>query len=542
MKYICTHKSKKYNFATGKVDYFPCGKCPTCIARKAAVKSQRISREIMAHRYNYLITLTYDVEHIPYAYLQTSSDDTSEMYLRASDSFVSSDGEEAAILMQYNFHNPKDILDLKDNFVHNPTVQYDLRNALLLQSFTNLFPPLLKDIQGKVIKNDEIALQASQLLQGYQIPDNQLIKIPIINYYDIKIFFKTIRNKYLAYAKKACNYIPRQPYKYAVLAEYGTKWHRPHYHLVLSSNDANFDKWFTTQFTQDNQKSTKKSIAYNCVHWQHGITNFQRISTSAVSSYVSSYVTNTASDGAFYQIPQIRPRNKFSQHYGETLCDGELALLRPFAKKSFSEFAKLWYTDAVRGATIYYKDIHQAVEYVSPKIPFTNLLAGYDTLNILQQFSQASIGQRTRKYKIIKHLQTKLPKYFNEYVNYTTAFANYTSDTFRRYQISQHYTQIYYRYQKLYRQLQELSLPLTLTTLNHLQEWRKQLDYQRLVEFLGNQAINGFYKSVYLSGNDEDELSNRSYAEAEDSINKLKNRKKHNEINHTSTLRPHAQK
>ena len=61
----CQHRSfitNRYNGARVAVD---CGQCDYCIHKKAQKSSMRVKTAASAFKYNYLITLTYDNEHVP---------------------------------------------------------------------------------------------------------------------------------------------------------------------------------------------------------------------------------------------------------------------------------------------------------------------------------------------------------------------------------------------------------------------------------------------------------------------------------------------
>ena len=61
----CEHPKTIKNPYTGEVMVVPCGRCNTCINKKASQWIQRLDQESRCWKYTAFFTLTYDQDHMP---------------------------------------------------------------------------------------------------------------------------------------------------------------------------------------------------------------------------------------------------------------------------------------------------------------------------------------------------------------------------------------------------------------------------------------------------------------------------------------------
>lgn len=89
---ICNCENPSYlrNKYTGEMLAVPCGKCDSCKNQRAKTWIDRISQEVMLHKYCYMANLTYDDDHLPKLMLDDDFDHVS-IVNRSSDRIAISD-------------------------------------------------------------------------------------------------------------------------------------------------------------------------------------------------------------------------------------------------------------------------------------------------------------------------------------------------------------------------------------------------------------------------------------------------------------------
>lgn len=76
-KYVTLHSClfpKRIVRKDSSVMYVGCGKCPSCLNRRASILSQRVQDECNQHLYSIFFTLTYDNENIPFYHYNDAGD------------------------------------------------------------------------------------------------------------------------------------------------------------------------------------------------------------------------------------------------------------------------------------------------------------------------------------------------------------------------------------------------------------------------------------------------------------------------------------
>nr|CAI9750327.1 replication initiation protein [uncultured phage] len=404
-KYICQHKVKRFNAALGRFDYFPCGRCLPCLQKKAAVQSKKIETEINNNKYNYLITLTYDSTYIPYVNFKS--------YFSARDN---------------SFNYPMDIpCTLSESDLFYFEYPSDWR-----EDPYSLFP----------VTDSSVGTQSSQYPKY-----NKSLKIPVINYYDIKLFFKKIRRSYDKYAAKQV-YERYERLKYFVLAEYGGKFKRPHYHIVLSTNSKCFSDWLQKQFVKATHAKDDKRFA--CSKWQFGFANFEPITKStSVSSYVSSYVTSIYNCPNLYKLPHFKPRTRHSSNYGvESTSDDECFC---HTALNMSPEKVVEFTILRNGKRSNFTEVYNLYNAVAPSYPFESIVSPYGYVKIFKCFARHSNKSRNCKRYFIKRelidcISNNYPALYEQIITST----NCKEVGELPYYIDKHFDSIYYRFSSLY--------------------------------------------------------------------------------------------
>lgn len=533
-KYICQHKVKRFNPALGRYDYFPCGRCLPCLQKKAAVQSKKIETEINKNKYNYLITLTYDPLYIPYVNFKAYFSARDNCFNYPLD-FPATKSDSDFFYVEYPSDWREDPLNKVANkypIVITPEniVNFSLTDNKCLSKY---FYTSGKDKDGKLYSLPEDPYAAfsvvntpddTQLTQYQKY--NKSLKIPVINYYDVKLFFKKIRRSFFKYANKQV--IARyESLKYFVLAEYGGKFHRPHYHIVLSTNSEAFSDWLKLQFVKcsDNIKDKR----FECSKWQFGSTNFEPIKkSSSLSSYVSSYVAAIYNCPKLYTLPHFRPRTRHSSNYGFEISPDDENFCRTALNMSPPEVIN--FNILRNGKRSNFTETYQLYNAICPSYPFEAIIDANGYTHIFKIFAKHSLKSRNCKRffikrELINYISNRYPALYEQIISST----NCKEIGEKPYFIDKHFDSIYYRFSSLYNK----SLTKKLCVESDYQLWRiglrKCVEMKRLNEFLRYQEIFGHYKSLYLSSNEQDEYSQIALTEAQNSFNRQKNRKLHND-------------
>ena len=222
MKHVfsCLHP-KVFKNKDGQLQTVPCGKCVYCQNMKQSSLLDRIMCDCKSFKYTAFVTLTYEEQYVPKAYLL--------------DDFISFPGHE--------------VLD----------------------------PSFVQSFQECQLSNEDF--------------------IRVLHYPDLQKFIKRLRN---IYAKRNSG----ENIRYFAVGEYGKRFRRPHYHLLL-------------MFNSDSQAASMEEDISAC--WKFGFHDLQFADTSA-SKYVAKYVNKSDNLPSFYQYEQIRQKCLFSKSPALGVC------------------------------------------------------------------------------------------------------------------------------------------------------------------------------------------------------------------------------
>lgn len=232
---------------------FNCGKCDYCRNLKSYNLSELCEMEASACKYTYFVTLTYDEDNLP---LLKVVNDTPVPYRCSSQRLVSL------------------CTRLRDGDVHD-NILCELHN------------------------NDCVSIPAN-------LPDkvNRYSCIPYLDKLDLQLFFKRLRKNLDNYGIKNV--------RYYACGEYGPVHFRPHYHLLLYTNQ--------TYYTPVVSRCIRKA-------WTLGRVDCQLTSGKACR-YVSNYLNGGAVLPDLYNVKAIRPFYIHSTHFGHS------SFQEAFVKKS----------------------------------------------------------------------------------------------------------------------------------------------------------------------------------------------------------------
>lgn len=249
----CLHPRRIKNQYNDKWLYVSCRHCDACKIASANQKSVLLRNELSKYKYNYLVTLDYDNDSVPYVLPHMMS-----VFRNASFERVVGDKNR--------------------------------KNQQVWKR--SKFPIIIDDL-------DEEINTGCQL---YHHPVNGAIGV--LFYKDIQDFFKRFRkNLYKDDGKKDIKF------GYFVCGEYGPNTRRPHYHIALWSNNLRYEdvkslvvqSWPLCDWTRlKNGKSIKEESI--------------KASTSGIGSYVSSYVNSVVHSSGIPTAKRFQQRTQRSKN------------------------------------------------------------------------------------------------------------------------------------------------------------------------------------------------------------------------------------
>lgn len=255
-KYICQHRKRFFNVRTGNFQYTDCGYCDVCITRRNARNYSILVENAPLFKHKLFITLTYSNDFLPKA---------------------------------------KVIIDHKNKQIY--TVPWSKRIG-------DMFP------EGKLISNLSYEEKNIERVNRFISLANHLPLHPyetqlfgIIYYPDVQRFFKRLRINYQRETNKKADF------RYFVLAEYGAKYFRPHFHLVLFFDNTNFQEWIFGRYDKDPSYRRK----YRLKDWEFGFAECERPEgDEQLLSYISGYVSSIHRDAYVLSEKKIKQKTRFS--------------------------------------------------------------------------------------------------------------------------------------------------------------------------------------------------------------------------------------
>lgn len=280
----CRNRSTIVN-KRGRAISVTCNHCPDCCARKADRHKQLIVQEQQRNGYTFHITLKYNDFCVP----RMAFTDT--------------------------FHNGMHILDF-----------YDITQRTVYRRFfghtkqiTYKVPEYNQRIHQVTLTNAEMAKFRklynktnihSKFFDNAQLPQN----FRYLRKTDLQLFHKNLRS-FIAEDTSA-------KFKHFSCGEYGPETLRPHFHILLSTNDRGL--------AQNLEKYIRKA-------WQFGNFTCEQVDSSDKSAqYVGGYLNSYATLPYLYKGDEIKPFSTHSLYYGNL----RYAEIRDYAYKNTSRVAR----------------------------------------------------------------------------------------------------------------------------------------------------------------------------------------------------------
>lgn len=284
---FCTSPHWITNPYTMERVFVPCGRCSSCKASVANKNIGRIIRESSMHKYQFMLTLTYDNSHLPY-YTMVNPDDNYQFKLN--------------ILQKFNdiYESEPFETSLKDVF-------FESENLFFVSNRDSLPPfdySLFQKIDGFAKEFEAV----SSMLPPTNFPCVEPT-FAVGCKKDLQDFLKRLRRQIEYYFKKRGLSVPK--FRYFFVCEYGPHTLRPHYHAIL---------WFD----DDLLSKILKQFVYKA--WK--MCSCVRIQCEPCAdpsgSYVAKYITGNYTLPNYLQTPLTRTFTLKSKNLGFDALSNEV--------------------------------------------------------------------------------------------------------------------------------------------------------------------------------------------------------------------------
>lgn len=493
-RYICQHKTKVFDKERNIFVYYPCGICDVCRQKKSAYVAKKVDSQLKISTYCYLITLSYHDDFLPLAKFVYDKDSNMYHIKTCCDRFVTPSGETDVTLM----------------------------SLPVSLSTIEMYDKLLS-FRSPYANYDELS-------------------IPILNYYDVKCFFKRFRKLLDTLYKPTKSDKKENPegaqrlqeirdackFSYFVCSEYGGRYKRPHYHVLLFANTPLVMQAFESANSSSPFTISDKDV-YNSL-WPFGSTNIQPIEDSkGAASYVSGYVSLSDSNDDFYSLSPIRPRARHSKNFGKEFLYNFADNLQDFANLSPSDFVE--HSELFKGKNVKLSEVFEVVTELYRPIPHRDSLSD-DVLSSIIRFCQHNSYHGFREFltytcpcftsSLEKDLVKRLP-HFSSTV-FPWIFENRSEMM---------YQSLFYRFRSVAKCVSRYHSSFA-NFLYKYDEVYNLINYNRLVDFLNYCSVSAQLNSVYpwsfyFTINNNDIYSSQSLTLARQSMKIQRDRKIHND-------------
>lgn len=253
---MCTHQRIITNIYTHKEYYVKCGKCPACLQEKAAHRVRRIKDTQTPGYETMMVGLTYSRHTAPYI-------DRDEAYL-----FAHGKLDDLKVYRDCHFRKVRLSSDYKIGY---------------------------KRIDQKVVLTS-VPYQSYSAFNDTKDLAHEFNKIGVCYYPDLQRFIARLRLN----LKRHYNY--DKPFKTYSCSEYGSKSHRPHFHILFFYSKGDFEVL---------RNAIIESWPFSDLSlWPRAIEKSYR-----GASYVASYV-NSGSDFPSFIKKYFKPKHSYSKGFG----------------------------------------------------------------------------------------------------------------------------------------------------------------------------------------------------------------------------------
>lgn len=265
--YICTmsclHPIEIVN-AAGKLLKVPCGKCYACINKRRFDNQAKVDLHMQKYKYNLFFTATYSDRYLP-TYKVTRVSDSRMVIVQKTERRLFNDVFMRKLCFLYKTKEDKQFYELP---------------------FQRKYHPTRKNRRAHVGTHFDLIHQHDAF--------------GVLSKRDVQLFLKSIRNETV---RKKKDGVLRGDCKftYYICGEYGPERFRPHYHGIISTNDASLAKFLS--------KALPKI-------WTMGDLRVEYSKGSSSGNYCAGYVNSFARLPKILSYKPFRPFVVHSTYYG----------------------------------------------------------------------------------------------------------------------------------------------------------------------------------------------------------------------------------
>lgn len=375
------------------------------------------------------------------------------------------------------------------------------------------------ELQGKLF-NYNLAINTNDNFSNYEFPT--------LFYKDVQDFLKRLRIGFSRYIKD------KSDLKFFCLSEYGAKYFRPHYHLLLFTNDPRFENYVIGTMREFKRYRSKRLgrdvVKYVSSLWRFGIIDFGRTKgESEASSYCSAYVSANCGDSSilssFVAPVNFKKSTKLPVDV-RRFVEANKHIVLPMPEEDIKNFR------IVDNGNIYL--LAEKYNYacaIFPKCPYIVPRSAGELSSIISQFSTSFHGkQKLSEYIAERERDFDKFRTYHALMYYLKRCYIAEHNAYCVEDINQYMTNVIYslrRFANYYKRYNSIEFCQKLINLwSYFQ--KQQLFYY--FNFLAHQCEPFF---SLIDGRD-DIYKRQSLSMANDELGKAKRKKMHNDLNHKS--------
>jgi hypothetical protein len=259
----CLHPIEIVN-AAGKLLKVPCGKCYACINKRRFDNQAKVALHMQKYKYNLFFTATYSDRYLP-TYKVTRVSDSRMVIEQKTQRQLFNAPFMRKLCFLYKTEEDKRLYELP---------------------FQRKYHPTRKNRRAHVGTHFDLIHQHDAF--------------GVLSKRDVQLFLKSIRNETV---RKQKDGVLRSDCKftYYICGEYGPERFRPHYHGIISTNDASFAKFLSKTFPK---------------LWTMGDLRIEYSKGSDSGNYCAGYVNSFARLPKILSYKSFRPFVVHSTYYG----------------------------------------------------------------------------------------------------------------------------------------------------------------------------------------------------------------------------------
>lgn len=278
---MCTNKRWIHNKYNNKDYFVPCGRCPSCLQKKAGKRANRIVNNQKSGMIPLFCHFTYQNDCLPFIKI---SDISNKIGKQKDITIIERCNEKDCYILPVYRNSVNRRKRIKSDYTTYKT--RDLKQVVL-----DYIP-----FDCDTINN----VNFFELQQPTKFDSEEVVSI--IYYKDIQNYIKRLR-EYVKYHTEIFPSSESRQFEYYICAENGENFSRAHFHALIYVNSNYVAQW-------------KRTIAANWSFDNYDLC-YQNVEIAVKpSAYVSTYLNSTIDLPAFFKEKSIRQRTSFNNGFG----------------------------------------------------------------------------------------------------------------------------------------------------------------------------------------------------------------------------------